>query len=90
MANSEANNWAKKKWMLVLLPMMKFVMGCMAHMVSVILTSWNQMAGMASAQHTAMEIGVMSMSMVWWIPFFMINASMPPSNAEAATTENKA
>ena len=55
-------------------PMMKFVMGTMCYMLSVILTSWRDLDGDDLAQTLALVIGIMSVGMVW-AAFFLIQHS---------------
>ncbi|KAH8074651.1 hypothetical protein JL721_2219 [Aureococcus anophagefferens] len=78
MADAAVAGWAAKNWPLLALPMMKFVVGTMCYMTSVILTSYRDLGGAESLekwQKLALFIGVMSVAMVWGA-FFWIRRSM--------------
>lgn len=66
MEESVVHAWAKKQKMLLMMPMMKFVMGCMAYMISVILTSWRDLDHVELWRAVALMIGVMSVMSVWF------------------------
>ena len=57
MDDSTVTRWTQQRWPLLFLPMMKFVCGCMAYMVSVILTSWRDLQNDDLAQTIALIIG---------------------------------
>ena len=59
----EAVVWRQAHPMLLSLPMMKFGMGCVSYLTSVILLSWQALAASALWQYLALFIGVTSVSM---------------------------
>ena len=61
--------WAAKRRHVIALPMMKFVMGCMCYMTSVILTSWRDLSRHKALQGIATAIGIMSVASVWMARF---------------------
>ena len=75
MEDDAVGPWAKNNKRLLMLPMMKFVMGCMCYMLSVILTSWRDLSSFDEFRVVAFFIGAMSMTMVWGA-FFVIELSM--------------
>jgi len=80
MEDDAVHEWAKTQKVLLMLPMMKFVCGCMAYMVSVILGSWRDLDGGDMAQAIALAVGVMSVSSVW-VAFGIIQRSIIKSKA---------
>merc|ERR1719446_2020045 len=74
MEDAAVTEWAKKYKVILMFPMMKFVMGTMCYMLSVILTSWRDLDGDDLAQTLALVIGIMSVGMVW-AAFFLIQHS---------------
>lgn len=60
-------DWAKNQKKLLMLPMMKFVMGCMAYMLSVILTSWRDLGDYQASKVIALIVGAGSVSSVWMV-----------------------
>jgi len=75
MEDEHVSKWAKSHKTLLMLPMFKFVVGCMAYMVSVILGSWHDLDGDDLAQGVALAIGVMSLGTVW-VAFGLIKKSI--------------
>lgn len=65
MEDDAVTEWCATQKILLSLPMIKFVMGCMAYMVSVILGSWRDLEGDDLARYIALAVGVMSVSSVW-------------------------
>jgi len=57
--------WAAERKMLLSLPMMKFGMGVLCYLFSVILTAWRDLDSDRPTRLTAMIIGLMSMSTVF-------------------------
>lgn len=93
MEDDVVTNWAKKQKFLLQLPMIKFVMGCMAYMVSVILTSWRDFDHEEVWRFVALIIGLMSVASVW-MAFAKIEISIlkgspgQVTNSSDSATEN--
>ena len=71
MEEAAVEPWAKKQKMLLMLPMLKFIAGSMAYMISVILASWRDLHGLTVFRLISMAVGIMSVASVW-VAFAMI------------------
>jgi hypothetical protein len=56
--------WALKNWMMLLMPIVKFGMGCAAYLMSVIFGSWRSLEMQPLSQTIALVIGISSMMTV--------------------------
>lgn len=87
MEDAAVKPWSDDYKPLLMLPMLKFVVGVMCYMVSVILTSWRDLsAGESAFRSIALFIGISSVSMVW-MTFFVVQRSMrarPPTPVKPA------
>jgi hypothetical protein len=74
MQDDAVEEWAKNYWLLLYVPMIKFVMGVMAYMVSIIVASWRDLEGYSAPQGIALAMGIMGVTSVW-VVFFIIQHS---------------
>jgi hypothetical protein len=74
MEDGAVKPWAKKYRRVLLLPIIKFVTGCMSYLLSVILGSWRDLNGSPLFRLVAAGIGVSSLAVVWSV-FFILRAS---------------
>ena len=65
MEDDSVPRWAASHPLLLLLPLAKFGMGCVAYLLSVILISFRDLEESAAFQYACLVIGVMSMSTVF-------------------------
>jgi len=79
MEDAEFEEWIQPKIVQALLkaPMLKFIMGCMAYMASVILTSWRDLNAFSALQSLAFTLGIMSVSSVWAV-YFVLHCRKSP------------
>jgi hypothetical protein len=64
MAQPAVRAWADTNWMLLLMPMGKFGMGCVAYIVSVLFASYRALEQVPVSQGLALFIGLASLSTV--------------------------
>lgn len=60
----EIQAWAEKHWMLLMMPIAKFGMGCASYIISVIFLSFRTLEEVAVTRSIAVSIGIASMSTV--------------------------
>jgi len=72
-------DWAKKQKLLLCLPMVKFVSGCMCYMVSVILTAWRDLRNNTLGRSFTTVVGAMSVCSVWMV-FILIEHTKSMGN----------
>eukprot|EP01043_Picozoa_sp_COSAG02_P006022 COSAG02_NODE_168_length_31711_cov_68.337973_5_plen_289_part_00 len=77
-----APDWAEKNKTLLLLPIAKFGMGCVAYLCSVVLISFRDLEAISLWRYVALVIGLMSMSMTLGIAVIM---GRPPSSLAVHT-----
>jgi hypothetical protein len=56
--------WAARRWWLLLMPILKFGMGCGCYLISVLLISYNQLGGTLAYFSVAVGVGSMSMGIM--------------------------
>lgn len=78
--------WAKEKRWLLLLPIMKFGMGCFVYLASVVMLSYRDLdeEGQEGARWAAVVIGLMSMSSVVMV-VCMIGPELAAANVQRAS-----
>ena len=64
MDDAAVPSWAKANWMMLMMPMGKFGMGCASYIISVIFSSWRSLEEAPVPRAIALAIGVSSMSTV--------------------------
>jgi len=75
MEDAAVRPWADRMGFLLGVPMMKFIVGCMCYMTSVILASYRDLGESGHHQSVALLIGVSSVGMVW-VAFVAIQRSV--------------
>jgi len=88
MEDQHVESWAKKHSLMLALPMMKFVMGTIAYMASVILISWRDLGEAPMWQMVTLGVGVMSMGSVMGVSF-LIERSVKAYNKIAVDAANE-
>ena len=64
MDDQSVRSWGERNALLLSLPLMKFVMGCVSYIASVLLISFRDLEGITYAQIICLAIGIGSMSSV--------------------------
>ena len=75
MHEDDAPAWAARHKWLLMLPFIKFVMGCFAYLITVIVLSYETLADEDSARYIALAIGIMSMSSVGILHLLLVRDS---------------
>jgi len=65
MSEEATSAWAAKRGFILIMPIMKFGMGCVVYLVSVLLLSYRALESNTVARYIALGIGIMSMSTVF-------------------------
>jgi hypothetical protein len=73
-----APDWAEKNKILLMMPMAKFGMGCVAYLCSVVLISFRDLEAISLWRYVALAIGLMSMSMTLGVGVIMGHAPSTP------------
>eukprot|EP01052_Picozoa_sp_SAG31_P033686 SAG31_NODE_3840_length_3824_cov_3.657817_3_plen_165_part_00 len=76
LADESVQGWAAKHQILVRVPMLKFVMGCICYLTSVLLLSWHQLDNDKTSQLIALGIGGSSVLAVF-VTVGLILADLP-------------
>ena len=82
-----APDWAQKNKMLLMMPMAKFGMGCIAYLCSVVLISYRDLEAISVWRYIALAVGLMSMSMTLGVAVIMSRAPSSPA-AQIDTLED--
>ena len=67
--------WCKTYWWVVKLPIIKFAMGCISYMASVIVLSYRDLSNETAYREIAMGIGLMSVSSVGFIQLVLVRSA---------------
>ena len=79
LSEEQLSHWARSNEFLLSMPFLKFVMGCVCYLVSVVCLSFRDLAETPSAMYVAGGIGVMSVSSVF-VTATYIHCRSPRSN----------
>jgi len=69
--------WAVNNRLLLNVPLIKFGMGCLCYLVSVVLLSWQHLEGENWARYTAFSVGMMSVVTVLVTTSYIVGLSQP-------------
>jgi len=84
LSEDEVGPWMQNKALLLQLPWMKFIMGCLSYVLAVITLSFRALEDLPFWRYTALVIGVMSMSTIFIVLYLVEGKVRPPEGGMSA------